>query len=82
MIFNQTNVDEAVRMMRQFADEKGLGKPTKVLLRDNDPKPWSIHGVGLQWDIDGQEPVRNALTCSPNDLQEIKRRFEEWKNEA
>jgi len=82
MTAGQDNADEAIRMMRQFAEERGLGKPTKVLFREDDPAPWSIHGVGLQWDISGQEPVRNAVTCEPEDLQEIKRRFEEWKNET
>lgn len=81
MKFDHSNVERGFNMLRVFAEERGLGKPSKVLVREDDPAPWSLHGVGVQWDRDGQEPIRNAVSGNPNDIAEIKRRLEEWMND-
>ena len=66
-------------LLKGFADERGLGKPTRILTCGEGEPFAFVHGVGAEWIVDGQEPIRNAVRCSFAELPDIKRSLEEWK---
>jgi hypothetical protein len=78
--FNEESVQTKFNALKQFAADHELGRASKILMRDRDTPPWAVHGVGLQWDVQGSEPVRNAIAGGQDDIAELKRRLEEWKD--
>lgn len=72
-------VDQAIGIMKGFADERELGKPLEIVTSDPQQK-WI--NVGAKWNREGQEPIWNVVACrsetSHEDAAEIKRRLEEW----
>jgi len=75
-MFNEEHVNTAVNMMRGFAQERGLGRPVKILSHRNDA--FRQYGVGCEWPDD----VRNAVMLgSVADFEEARRRLERWRSE-
>ena len=77
MSFNPGNVEKALQIMKRFAAERGLGRPAKILTHIPGKAPWTVSGVGIEW----ESSVRNAIACPHDDVEEIKRRFREWMDE-
>lgn len=77
-MFNERAVDGAMGMLRRFAKEHGVDRPSMILLAHG---PFEdLEGVALQWDR-SEGPLRTAVRCAAGhneDLIELKRRLESW----
>jgi hypothetical protein len=76
MSFSEDNVANAVNHLRSFAEDRGLGTPSKVLFMDER----FMSGVGAEWPGEIWNAVVFHGETRSDDAAEAKRRLREWKS--
>lgn len=79
--FNEQLVSDAVKLLKEFAEERGLGAPTRVLFHQS--AGWAgMFGVGCEWPNEVRNAVRMKGDTAEHDYVEALRRLRAWQGEA